>query len=154
MEANAPKMEAPLAGFIRSYFQAIGSGSADEQEKQLRMVCGALASLLDALLRKTDEWTRYQWVDGLTSGSVVVRPPTLEIGGLMVWGQEQYWEPFLASVCVSPDGSVLASYTLKFGNAEWGLGRFRYDTFPKKKKYIEWREPKEWLFEFTGGDAD
>lgn len=73
------------------------------------------------------------------------------IRGSIVWGQTggragpEWAEPFLATVELLPEHTTIRSYTLRFGDAENGLGQFPYNP---RRIFTEPALPGDWLFVF------
>ncbi|WP_329109938.1 hypothetical protein OG792_13900 [Micromonospora sp. NBC_01699] len=142
-------LRAELAVGVRAYLSMIDRNSAVGQER-LQRVCAQLEWFLNGLLRDHPGWTRHRYVDGLLPESVTVTPPLgIQVRAMMIWGKgrSQWAEPFLGALGVAATADRIESYTLRFGDAEQGLGQVPFR--PRRRRPAD---PARWLFTLTDGD--
>ena len=150
MNTDTAALEARLAVAVRSYLDSCDR-VVSEPSDPLREVANALAWLLGALLEGNDGWRPDWWIDDLLRVFAIRTPGGLKVEGLIVWGDKQWVDPFVASVTLPSAGNAITGYELKFGNAAYGLGRVGYE----QERRPDWDAPAEWIFEFSkvsGGD--
>ena len=146
-------VEAALATAVRIFLSGEPNQQISEDEN-LRRVCQSLGRLLQDLLRGTEGWSKYDWVDAVLP-CAVDRPSSnnLVLSGLLVWlrGAKggEWKEPLLASLQLpaSPSGNL--SYELRLGDADRGLGKCAYGA-PHDFPYVP---VGNWLFRFVSPDS-
>ena len=145
-------LEVQLAKQIQSYLSV--SGQKDDREQDLiRPITATVSALVELLLEGNESWGPQRWVDGISTGAPAqeVGPGHIVFDGLLIFGDlgkgtEEWWEPFHGSVQISETGDEILSYEFMFGDAEWGLGKVKYNEHPRG---WNWATPKEWIFVFS-----
>ena len=119
------------------------------QSRSIRLLWSALSRLLCEHLAGSADWSRWHWIDGVESETVVAASLTeLQMSGLAIWssGASAWWQdPVAVSVHLSPDCRALEGYTLWFGDVTTGLGR---TPLGKRRRQLVRDAKPEWLYTF------
>jgi hypothetical protein len=137
-----------LPEHVRAYRSAVAADDQTAESQSRVQVCSVLESSLDDHLRGRTGWDPGSWVDG-------VLPATFEalgsgfvtVAGAAVWSKKRDWflDPLHAQVELSADGAAVRHYSLRFGDADTGLGKFQYRPYSKD---LYRSLPGRWLFTF------
>jgi hypothetical protein len=142
---------------VRAYQAAVTSGDLAAEEGRRIDLCSVFEHLLGAHLPGCREWESGAWVDGVVPGTLEVTDPgVLSVAGLAVWSGPRGWflDPFAARTELSQQGEWVQAYSLRFGDAEFGFGKFPYAPY---SKHCFDPAPRSWLFAFdsaSSGAAD
>jgi hypothetical protein len=149
MAYDSLHFEASLLAAVRHYLLQSPNERVSEDDG-LRTVCRCLSHLLSYMLKGSDEWDQYKWVDDISPCTADrVSPTNLEFTGLVIWGQKgtskEWIDPFSASIQITDSSTRPLGYKLLFGNAEHGLGKCSYGSsqnFPQIPV-------TDWMFAFS-----
>jgi len=147
--ANRIDIETRLAAAVRACLSATPNQFVSEDES-VRDVCRWLSRITQELLRDTDDWSGYAWVDDISPCTVTRQlPDTFTLTGLLIWGAAdkksfEWKEPLFASIHLPGSSPPYINYDLRVGDADRGLTKCPYGA-PHDYPYVP---VKHWLFTF------
>lgn len=136
---------------VRSYRDAFAINDLQSEEHCRIELCSLVERLLELHLAGCKGCDSISMVDGVLPATFEVSDSGIvSIVGLAVWTGHGGWflDPFAARIELSPDRKSVRAYSLSFGDAEAGLGKFPYEPYSTKG----YRPPPHvWLFVFGRG---
>ena len=145
-------IEARLAREIRRYI-SVSTHKDDEEQDLISPITATASALIVRLLAGNEVWGPQRWVDDISTSAPpqVVGPGHMVFDGLLIFGDrgkgtQEWWEPFHGAVRISESKDEILSYEFMFGDAEWGLGKVKYNEHPRG---WNWARPEKWIFVFS-----
>jgi hypothetical protein len=133
---------------VRRYDDALAAQRPVGEEHHRIDICSVVEALLEAHLEGCPGWDSSFLMDGVLPASLTVSDSgVVEVVGLAVWSGNRGWylDPVAARVELSADRKSVRAYSLRFGDAAAGLGKFPYRPHSKDR----YRPPPEqWCFAF------
>ena len=149
-------LEARLAKEIRSYL-SISVQKDDGEQDLFSPITATVSALVERLLEGNESWGPQRWVDDISTSAPaqVIGPGHIVFEGLLVFGDsgkgtKEWWEPFHGSVRILETLDGTLSYEFMFGDAEWGLGKVKYNEHPRG---WNWARPKNGSLFFLSRDV-
>lgn len=134
---------------LADYTRAFLHHPDGDQQEALRWICSVLSAILHNSLADSDDWNRFDWIDDLVPLSeIVTGEGKLLLEGLTFWfqGQNEWVEPFAASIQLREGNEPPALYEIKFGDADTGLAKIPYG---RHRSHIHPKQPDTWMHVFT-----
>jgi hypothetical protein len=137
-----------LSERARYYSLARSSGDALLEEQNRIEFSALVESLLTTHLQGATAWDRGAWVEAVFPVEVAASDANVVVWGVAVWRGHAgaFLDPLLAAFELTPDCMSVQAYSLRFGDAERGLGTVRYD---RRAMSGTPPRPVRWCFEFS-----
>ncbi len=151
-KASIDRLLSMLPEHVCSYSDALVANDLPAEELSRREICSIIEYLLGVHLDGCKGWVG-SLVDGVLPASLTISDSAVVVIGLAVWysNRESFLDPVVARVELSPDRKSVWTYSLRFGDAEAGLGKFPY-VLHSKNLYRP--PPEQWCFVFGPADAE